>query len=116
MTYEKRKDGSNGITPSKLLSVVVTGRDDDYMPDYKYRITTSINHIARNLKQLGRLNDVIAMYPDLTTLLNMNAVGSERWKRGATVGPISQTYNARSVNFNALPLSSRYWKWSPESL
>jgi len=28
------------------------------MDDFKYRITTTINHLARNLGRLGRLADV----------------------------------------------------------
>jgi hypothetical protein len=43
---------------SKLLSIVITGRDDDYMPDFLYRITTTLNFIARNLSLLNRLHDV----------------------------------------------------------
>lgn len=42
----------------KLLSIVMTGRDDDYMLDFKYRVTTTINHIARNLQRLGHLDEV----------------------------------------------------------
>lgn len=49
---------------SKLLSILLTGRDDDYMLDFKYRITTTINYIARNLHQLGRLDDVEILVTD----------------------------------------------------
>jgi len=43
---------------SKLLSICMTGRDDDYTLDFRYRITTTLNHFARSLKNLGRLEDV----------------------------------------------------------
>jgi SAM-dependent methyltransferase len=61
---------------SKLLSIVITGRDDDYMPDFLYRITTTINFIARNLYRLGRLKDVEIVVVD--------------WGSGK---PMSQTLN-----------------------
>jgi hypothetical protein len=61
---------------SKLLSIVITGRDDDYMPDFLYRITTTINFIARNLDRLGRLKDVEIVVAD--------------WGSGK---PMSQTLN-----------------------
>jgi len=64
MTDEKRKHGSNDVIPSKLLSVVVTGRNDDYMGNFKYRITTCLNYLARNLKDLGRLDDVEIIVTD----------------------------------------------------
>jgi len=41
----------------KLLSICIIGRDDDYTPDFMYRLTTTLNYISRNLVQLGRLND-----------------------------------------------------------
>ncbi|HLG14358.1 MAG TPA: class I SAM-dependent methyltransferase [Blastocatellia bacterium] len=49
---------------SKLLSICMTGRDDDYMPDFRYRITTTLNYIARNLKRLGRLDCVELVVTD----------------------------------------------------
>lgn len=49
---------------SKILSICMCGRDDDYMLDFKYRITTTINHIAQNLTQLGRLADVEILVAD----------------------------------------------------
>jgi len=39
--------------PSKLLSICMFGRDDDYMLDFTYRITTTINHLSRSIKNLG---------------------------------------------------------------
>lgn len=48
----------------KLLSICAMGRDDDYDPDFKYRLTTTLNYISRNLLQLGRLNDVEILVTD----------------------------------------------------
>jgi predicted O-methyltransferase YrrM len=59
MDIASRKPGG-----SKLLSIILTGRDDDYMLDFKYRITTTINYIARNLHQLWRLDDVEILVAD----------------------------------------------------
>jgi hypothetical protein len=47
------------------------GRDDDYMPDFRYRITTTINHFARSFKQLGRLDDVEILVTDWGSLIPM---------------------------------------------
>lgn len=49
---------------SKLLSICIMGRDDDYMLNFKYCIATTINYIARNLKQLGCLDDVEILVTD----------------------------------------------------
>jgi hypothetical protein len=48
----------------KLLSICASGRDDDYDLDFKYRLTTTLNYITRNLVQLGRLNDVEILVTD----------------------------------------------------
>ena len=48
----------------KLLSICLTGKDDNYMLDFRYRITTTINYIARNLKQIRRLDDVEILVTD----------------------------------------------------
>lgn len=57
---KKRKHNFEDIIQSKLLSVVVTGRNDNYMGNFKYRITTCLNYLARNLKELGCLNDNVS--------------------------------------------------------
>jgi hypothetical protein len=49
---------------SKLLSIFILARDDNYMHDFRYRITTTINYLARNLKRLERLNDVEILVVD----------------------------------------------------
>lgn len=59
MDIASRKPGG-----SKLLSILLSGRDDDYMLDFKYRITTTINYIARNLHRLGRMGDVEILVTD----------------------------------------------------
>ena len=48
-----------GVTSSKMvLSICIAGRDDDYMPDFRYRITTTLNHYASTLTALARLDQV----------------------------------------------------------
>ena len=49
---------------SKLLTVAVTGRNDDYMGNFKYRLTTCLNYLARNLRDLGRLDEVEVLVTD----------------------------------------------------
>ncbi|MCX5999863.1 MAG: hypothetical protein NTU41_09835, partial [Chloroflexi bacterium] len=48
----------------KLLSVVVSGRNDEYMGNFKYRITTCLNYLARHLADLGHLDDVEVLVTD----------------------------------------------------
>jgi len=50
--------------PSKLLSICMFGRDDDYMLDFRYRITTTINHLARSIKNLGQEDKVEILVTD----------------------------------------------------
>ncbi len=55
MTKQKNK---------KLLSFVTIGRNDDYIGNFKYRITTCINHLARNAVRLGMLSDIEILVTD----------------------------------------------------
>lgn len=64
MTGRPVGTSSSNSDASKLLSVTIMGRDDDYMPDFHYRITTSVDYLARNLEQLGRLDDVEILVTD----------------------------------------------------
>ena len=57
-------DAEINISSPKLLSMVVMGRNDDYMGNFKYRLSTCINYVARNLKKLGRLDHVELMVTD----------------------------------------------------
>jgi len=50
--------------PHKLLSFVLAGRNDNYLGDFKYRLATCINYLARNLNRLGRLDDVEILVTD----------------------------------------------------
>ena len=64
MTDERKKHNSEDITKSKLLSVVVTGRNDNYMGNFKYRIITCLNYLACNLRDIERLDDVEVLVTD----------------------------------------------------
>lgn len=46
------------------LSICIIGRDDDYMYDFKFRLSTTINYIARNLAKLGMTNQVEVLITD----------------------------------------------------
>lgn len=72
--YENRQssDVTDQNRPSKLLSICINGRDDDYMPDFRYRITTTINHLARSLKHMGRLDDVEILVTDWGSYVPMS--------------------------------------------
>lgn len=41
-----------------LLSLIVPARNDAYMGDFKWRFSTCLNYLAKNLAALGRLGDV----------------------------------------------------------
>ncbi len=43
---------------SLLYSLVTAGRNDNYNPDFLYRLQTMLNFNARALKKIGRLDDV----------------------------------------------------------
>lgn len=55
---------TDSIMRPKLLSIIVTGRNDSHMGNFKYRLTTCISYIASKLKGLGRLDDVEIMITD----------------------------------------------------
>jgi predicted O-methyltransferase YrrM len=57
-------DDCTARTENKWLSVVLVCRNDNYMGNYKYRLATSINYLARNLKQIGRLEEVEILVTD----------------------------------------------------
>jgi hypothetical protein len=49
---------------ARLLSLCVAGRDDNYMPDFLFRITTTLNFVARCLSRLSRLEAVEIVIAD----------------------------------------------------
>lgn len=51
-------------TSLPLLSICMTGRDDDYMRDFKYRASTTINYISRQIARLGRSHQVELVVAD----------------------------------------------------
>lgn len=48
----------------KLLSFIVSGRNDNYMGNFTYRLGTCINYLAYGAKKLGRLSDIEIMVTD----------------------------------------------------
>ena len=50
--YIPDKDGSLNYRP--LLSLIMIGRNDNYMGDFKWRLTTSCNYMANSLAAIGR--------------------------------------------------------------
>lgn len=50
--------------PKCLISFVLSGRNDNYLGDFKYRITTAINYLCRNVKKIGRLKDIEVIIVD----------------------------------------------------
>lgn len=60
----KKSKLDNLITPTKILSICIPGRDDNYFEDFKYRINTTINHLARSIKNSNLLDDVEILITD----------------------------------------------------
>jgi len=46
------------LDKQKLISICLFGRNDNYMPDFLYRMETTINFVAQSVKRLDRLNDI----------------------------------------------------------
>ena len=69
VTVEKGENAQNDdvidqYSQSKLLSFCIAAKDDDYMLDFRYRITTTINHLARSIKNLGQQDQVEILVTD----------------------------------------------------
>ncbi|MDQ7821502.1 MAG: hypothetical protein RDV48_01770 [Candidatus Eremiobacteraeota bacterium] len=66
----------------KLLTLVVTGRNDTYYGNFIYRISTCINFLAYNLAKLDKLDDLEVMVTDwgsdvpLSRALTLTAEGA----------------------------------------
>jgi hypothetical protein len=52
------------MSKRKLLTIVIVGRNDDYLGGYRYRLQTCLDFLASNLKTLGRLDDVEVLFVD----------------------------------------------------
>lgn len=79
-------NGAHTSTPAAsepLLSIVMSGRDDDYMPDFLYRLTTTLNFFAMALVRIGRLHEVEILMTDwgsatpLSETLELSAAAQE---------------------------------------
>jgi hypothetical protein len=46
------------------LSLVYAGRNDSYMGNFNWRLSTTLNYLAENLRQLGRLDEVEVIVTD----------------------------------------------------
>ena len=54
-----------------LISFVLCGRNDSYLGDFKYRITTAINYLCRNVKKIGRLKDIEVIIVDWNSEISL---------------------------------------------
>ncbi|MEJ2038014.1 MAG: hypothetical protein P8X55_03665, partial [Desulfosarcinaceae bacterium] len=41
-----------------ILSLIIGARNDSFMGNFQWRLSTALNFIADSLKQIGRMNDV----------------------------------------------------------
>jgi hypothetical protein len=58
----------------KLISFTMPARNDNYQQDFKYRITTCLNFLAKNLASIGRLQDVEILVTDWGSETPLSAV------------------------------------------
>ena len=60
----------------KKLSISMVGRNDDYMPDFIYRMTTTLNFIAESCRIAGVLNQVEVVVVDWKSQVPLSKVVS----------------------------------------
>lgn len=48
----------------KILTFCITGKDDDYMPDFRYRISSTINHLSRSINNLRQEKKIEILVTD----------------------------------------------------
>jgi hypothetical protein len=54
----------NSMVATKLLSIVLCGKNDNYLGNFIYRITTCLNYLSQNIKAIGRENDIEILVTD----------------------------------------------------
>ena len=52
------------MSDKKLISFCITGRNDNYLGNFNYRIKTAINYLARSAKILGALDQIEILITD----------------------------------------------------
>ena len=59
---------------NKLLTIVIVGRNDNHMGNFKYRLAMCINYTARNLKRIGCLDRVEILVTDWNSEIPLSQV------------------------------------------
>ena len=59
---------------NKLLTIVIVGRNDNHMGNFKYRLAMCINYTARNLKRIGCLGRVEILVTDWNSEIPLSRV------------------------------------------
>lgn len=54
----------DNLPPTKLLSIFLQGRNDNYMGNFLWRLSTALNNIARNISVLGAHHEIEVMLID----------------------------------------------------
>lgn len=54
----ERSEPINQTEKSPLISLIVGGRNDSYMGDFKWRFSAAINFLCQSLKEIGRIGDL----------------------------------------------------------
>src|SRR3989338_7021435 len=91
-----------------LLSIVITGRNDNYLGDFKYRITTCINFLARSAEKINRLSDIELVVVDwnsevpLHEVLSLSKEVQEITKFIIVPPDIASQYNKNGLSFQAI--------------
>lgn len=91
-----------------LLSIVITGRNDNYLGDFKYRITTCINFLARSAEKINRLSDIELVVVDwnsevpLYEVLSLSKEAEEITKFIIVPPDIASQYNKNGLPFHPM--------------
>lgn len=90
-----------------LLSIVITGRNDNYLGDFKYRITTCINFLCSGLEKISSLEKIELLVVDWNSEIGLNRVidlslAAKRVTRFIIVPPETAKANSpHGINFRA---------------
>ena len=108
-----KEDGHGRTAGRKLLSICIAGRNDDYGGNFRYRIETALNHMAKNAAELDllglmevvvcdwnseqKLGDAIKLSPEARQIVHFVYVPPEI---AEPLNPVNTCFN-NSLSVNA---------------
>lgn len=89
-----------------LLSICMTARNDDYCGNFRYRLNTALNHLAKNAKQLNLLHKMDVLITDwnsdqpLGDALNLSSEAVQLCRFIRVPPNMAKPYNPPQREFN----------------